>query len=90
MKQHPVSLIVDMHENKKERRGCFEQSCPVKRRWVKNVGFYEREIKNLMLLKEKLPFINGKVLEQINKDVPRSFADNMFPKTKLTVYHAAS
>jgi hypothetical protein len=23
----------------------------VKKRWVKNVGFYEREIKNLMLLK---------------------------------------
>ena len=43
-----------------------------------------------MILKEKLPFINMKVLEQINKDVPRSFPDNMFPKTKLTVYHAAS
>jgi hypothetical protein len=51
MKQHPVSLIVDMHENKKDRKGCFEQTCPVKKRWVKNVGFYEREIKNLMLLK---------------------------------------
>jgi hypothetical protein len=22
-KMHPVSLIVDMHENKKDRKGCF-------------------------------------------------------------------
>jgi hypothetical protein len=43
-----------------------------------------------MILKEKLPFINKNVLEQIHKDVGRSFPESMFPKKKLTIYHAAS
>ena len=34
--------------------------------------------------------MNPKTIMQIQKDVPRSFPDNMFPKTKLTVYQAAS
>ena len=37
-----ISIIQDIHVQKKDRKGCFEQKCLIKKKWIKNIVFYER------------------------------------------------
>ncbi len=66
-------------------RGCSEEPCPIKRKWLRNIIFYERELKNALLLRERVGECAPAVREQIDRDVGRSFADSLLVRTKIAV-----
>ena len=85
--------MYDVHPpSNKERKGCWDSHCPTRKKWLSNIILLANECKNLQELRESpaLRYMSASTLEQIRKDVPRSFPDNMFPKTKITIYHAGS
>jgi hypothetical protein len=65
--------------------GCFEEACEVKRRWIRSILFYEKEVKNLYLLRERRGPLPAETAAQIDKDIGRTFPPRTLTKTKINV-----
>lgn len=65
--------------------GCTEENCEVKRRWIRNILFYEKEVKNFYLLRERIAPLPAETAAQIEKDVGRTFLSKTLTKTKINL-----
>ena len=59
------AVIENVHKLVGDRQGCLEDNCAIKRKWVRKISFYEKELKNARLLREKIGFCPEEVQGQI-------------------------
>ena len=58
-------MIENVHKLVGDRQGCLEDNCAIKRKWVRKISFYEKELKNARLLREKIGLCPEEVQGQI-------------------------